>query len=509
MNAPSDPVAALRRLRGDPTLAQLRGAIGDRAGIYLVGGMLRDELLGRTKTTGKPLDIDLAVGSGAAALSRKLARGFSATAFTLHEATQVFRVAVPARRGKAAMQIDIAQIQGRDILEDLARRDFTANAIALPLAPGAQDGWIDPHEGIAAIRRRILSPVSAGGLKDDPVRVLRAFRLAATLDLDLSAAALAAARGARGLLRTVAGERLRVELLGLLATPSAQALETMDAAGILTAVFPELEPSRRCAIAYYGKGGVLRHALNAVARFDFLLEALPKIYPKFTEPIRAHLASSLGGNDAHAALLRLAVLLHDVAKPATARRIGGRLRFFGHEAKGAEMSEVILRRLRFSKDEIAMVSAAVRHHLRPGNLAASGTITDKAAFRFFRDLGPHSVDLLLLCWADHSSYLKPVALGRILGRVGAEPRPGSRGPRSAEARKTLFHLQVVSLLIARNFERPDLVRPKRWLDGREIMKTLGLAPGPRIGEILAALEEAQVEGKLADKVSAIRFIRTL
>jgi hypothetical protein len=238
---------------------------------------------------------------------------------------------------------------------------------------------------------------------------------------------------------------------------------------------------------------------------DRLLAGLEEIYPRHAERLRAHLAGGLGGAERHAALLRLAVLLHDVSKPECAKRIGGRLRFFGHDAKGAERVEAILRRLRFSGDEIAMSRAAVLHHLRPGNLAAGGRLSDKAIFRFFRDLGPHGVDLLLLCWADHASYLKPAALERLLPRVAREPAHEKRGTEAE--RKTLYHLQVVSTLLAKRFERPDVVLPPKLLDGNEIMKALKIPPGPEIGRLMGLLQEAQAAGKVRAREEAVAFLK--
>ncbi|HVE13937.1 MAG TPA: hypothetical protein VNI01_11120, partial [Elusimicrobiota bacterium] len=407
------PAAALERLRATPELARLAAALGEAApDAFLVGGLLRDAVLERAP--GASLDVDLAVKSGAKALAARAARALGGTAFLLHEETRVWRVAVPAGKAGRALQIDVGEFQGPDIDADLRRRDFTINALAAPLLLGDDARFLDPCGGLPDAAKKILRLAGPRALSEDPLRVLRAFRLAATLGLRIEPKTLAAARAARGLLSSCSGERVRVELLGILSVPAAPGLELMDKAGVLTAVFPELEPSRRCALAYYGKGGVLRHSLDCVARMDRLLAGLEEIYPRHAERLRAHLAGGLGGAERHAALLRLAVLLHDVSKPECAKRIGGRLRFFGHDAKGAERVEAILRRLRFSGDEIAMSRAAVLHHLRPGNLAAGGRLSDKAIFRFFRDLGPHGVDLLLLCWADHASYLKPAALERLL-----------------------------------------------------------------------------------------------
>ncbi|MDE2291343.1 MAG: HD domain-containing protein, partial [Elusimicrobia bacterium] len=305
-----------------------------------------------------------------------------------------------------------------------------------------------------------------------------------------------------------AAERVRAETMALLTSPaSADWLRRLDGAGLLTAVFPELEPERRCALAYYGKGGVLRHSLDTVARLDFLLASLERAWPSDAAGIRGALDAGPGGPRGHAALLRLGGLLHDVAKPETAKRRGGRLRFFGHDAVGAERSAGILERLRFSREEREWMSTWVLHHLRPGNLAAAPAVSDKAVYRFFRDLGERGVSQLLLCWADHASYLPAGDIERTLAPASREP--GAPLPRWAkgDAGKTIHHLRVVGLLLERWFRSPAQARPERLLDGRDVMKALRIPPGPKVGEALAALEEAQAEGLVKTRAEALRWCR--
>lgn len=472
---------------------------------WLVGGAVRDAVAGRRAPT---LDIDLAVPEDAEALARALARRLGGASFLLHQETQVWRVAV---KGPPSAQVDVGRFQGADIGEDLSRRDFTANAMALPLPLGSGP-LLDPFGGAADIRRGLLKATGRRVFAEDPLRTLRAFRLGAQLGLSVEPRTASWIKAAAARVSGCAGERVRSELMALLACEdSAGWLQALDSAGLLTAVFPELKASRRCAEVYYGKGGVLKHSLDAVARMDFLLANLDRVYPDLAGDIRSHLAARCGGLQSHQALLRLAVLLHDVAKPATARRIGGRLRFFGHEEAGARTAGGILERLRFSREERETVEAAVRHHLRPGNLAANKAVSHRATFRFFRDLGDHGVSLLLLCWADHASYLSVRSLRGVLGKVRdalQAPLPRSRSG-GEDVRKSLYHLRVVSLLLDRYFRDRERVLPPRMLDGHAVMKALKLPPGPEIGALLERLREAQAEGKVRTRAEAITFLMTL
>jgi putative nucleotidyltransferase with HDIG domain len=490
----------LKALNREPLARAAAGALAPSEDAWVVGGALRDLALGRP---GPLVDLDLAVTGSAAAYAKRLARRARGTHVVLDAAQDIHRVVL--KSGGAAAQVDAAGVQGGSIAADLARRDFTVNAMALPFsAPGP---LLDPFRGLADAAAGTLRAVSEKAFTDDPLRALRAFRIGAQCRLEPEAKTLLWAKRHRALLASCAAERVRAEVMGVLAaSDSAAWLRRMDGAGLLTQVLPELEASRRCALVYYGKGGVLRHALDTVERLDFLAARLERVWPAHAAAVRAAWAGAPGGAAGHPALLRLGGLLHDVSKPETAKRQGGRLRFFGHEAVGAEKSAGILERLRFSREETDWVSTWVLHHLRPGNLAAAGAVSDKAVYRFFRDLGPKGVSQLLVCWADHASYLAPKDVERALPSAAQEP--GRPMPRWAvgDAAKTIHHMRVVSWLLGRWFLAPESARPERLLDGRDVMKALKIKPGPRVGELLKGLEEAQAEGTVRSRKDALAWV---
>ena len=495
---------ALARLVADPLARAARGALSASERAWVVGGAVRDLALG---ARGPLADLDLAVLGPSAPYARRLAKRLGAAFVTLDAGNEVYRLVMPAVGGAPARQVDVARVQGPGIEADLGRRDFTVNAMAVPLTDAPPE-LLDPFGGLADASARVLKAVRAEAFDEDPLRTLRVFRIAAQCGLTPEARTAAWARARRALLSKCAAERVRTEVMGVLSNAgSARWLRALDAAGLLTAVFPELEASRRCALTYYGKGGVLTHALATVERTDFLLAELERVWPAHAAGVRESFAAAPGGAAGHGALLRLGALLHDVAKPETAKRRGGRLRFFGHEAVGAERSTGILERLRFSREETDWVGTWVLNHLRPGNLAANEAVTDKAVYRFFRDLGPKGVSQLVVCWADHSSYLDPESVER--GLAASTEEPGAPLPRWAkgDTAKTLHHLRVVHLLLDRWFRSPAQSRPERLLDGNEVMKALKLKPGPEVGELLRALEEAQAEGEVRTRAEALSWLR--
>lgn len=476
--------------------------------VWLVGGSIRDAALGRPFG-----DLDLACAD-ARALAARLARAFKGTLVTLDEANAVYRLVLMPARGKAPKQIDIAGLQGKTIVEDLARRDFTVNAVALELTEAipaslCESAFIDPRSGLKDLAAGILRADVEANLTDDPLRLLRAFRIAAQLGLLIEPKTLKAIGRRKKLIGAPAAERVAAELLLLLAVPGASTwLKMMDDCGLLTAVFPELEPSRRCAEDYYGPGGVLKHTLEVCARVDFLLTNLRQVYPAIAGDLEKHIAARNGG--AFRALLMLAALLHDVAKPETAKKIDGRLRFFEHDAKGAVLTEKILRRLRLSREQIGTASAVVRHHLRPGHLASGGPLTERAAYRFFRDLGPDAPGLLIVCWGDHASYLPASRLKRLLKVATADSKRSDLSRfKPEDARKTVHHLQLVSALLRRWRDLSRAPAPERLLDGRDIMEALKIPPGPKVGELLERVREAQAEGEIRSREEALALVARL
>lgn len=205
----------------------------------------------------------------------------------------------------------------------------------------------------------------------------------------------------------------------------------------------------------------------------------------------------------------MSALLHDVAKPVTAKVKGDRLRFFYHEEKGAKMAKTILERLHFSRADMRLVCGMIGEHLRPSNLASNDVITDRGAYHFFRDLGEAAIPMLLLCWADYASYVTDSQLRRIIPKIGERMMSLAQAQQTANVGKTLRHMQVLSLLFKKYFEQPKKVQPSRLITGRDVMEALSLPPSPKIGEILEAVAVAQVEGRVADKEEALAFIRTL
>ena len=481
---------------------------------YYVGGIVRSSLL--KKLSG---DIDIALpAQDVRRAAYDLAARLHGAVFEMDAEMGVWRVVTHQDK----IQIDLTAFQGKDLRADLLRRDFTFNALAYPVpacprVAVSQDPngsaqiilknirknlIVDETGGLEDLARKIIRTAGDKQFEDDPLRMLRAFRCAAELGFTIEPRTLAQIKKYAPLVSRAAGERQHEELTRLFNTKNAyRFLVQMDELGLLSAVFPELEPQRTCAEVYYGKGGVLKHTLAVFNRMEYLLNRLDKAFPQYAAKI-APLAKD-------SALMKMTALLHDVAKPATAKIKGDRLRFFYHEQKGAKMAREILERLHYSRAEVRLVCAMIGEHLRPSNLASNDVITDRGAYHFFRDLGEAGIPLLLLCWADYTSYVSDAQLRRILPKSTERMMTLTQAARTKNVGKTLRHLQVLSLLFSKYFDAPQKISPSRIITGVDVMTVLNLPPGPKIGEILEAVAVAQVEGKVVTRDEALAFIKTL
>ena len=425
------------------------------------------------------MDLDVALAGGAVDVARRLADALGVAFVPLDTERGAARVVAPGHR------IDLADFRAPTLDGDLAARDFTVNALAVPLRPLLARGHAsvyDPLGGLGDLAARRLRLAGPGVIADDPLRALRGVRLSASLGFGLTPSTQAAIREAAPAISTVSPERVRDELLALLgAADTARALRMADRLGVLAAVVPEVEAMRQTSQPAPHRFDVLEHSLRAVAACDRLLGGLSALTP-FGPELAAHLREPLGGGVSRRQILKLATFLHDVAKPETRRHVRGRVRFFEHDVLGAARARAIGERLRLPEHAIAVLERLVRHHLRPMHLGTAGELTPRARYRFFRDLGRETRDLLLLVLADASA-------------VRGES-PFRLWPRMALVRELLAGWE----------EQRETSRREPLLRGGDVMARFGLAPGPEVGRLLARAREAQDLGLVSTKDEALGYL---
>ena len=476
---------------------------------WLVGGYVRDRLLGRPTH-----DLDVVVPEGGVRLVRRLAAAFDGASFVVDADRDVGRAIIPLD-GAGPLEIDVARLRAPDLVDDLALRDFTVNAMTMDLTRGDLP-LFDPFDGRTDLQRKLLRAVSEGAFVDDPLRTLRAVRMVAELGFRIEGATFNLIRRDAPLLASSASERVREELRRVFVAPDGwQHLRLLNELALLEPVLPEAAAQAGVLQSPPHYQDVFDHSRSVLAHlsgiYALVWPAGPYLLPlpvdgdqtvtaglaQWTEveatlaPYRAelqqHLLLPLAANRARRDLLCWAAVTHDWGKPAK-RTVEetGRVRFFDHDHWGALLVEARLGALKFSGDEIAYVARVTDLHMRPGELAHEYPFSRRAEYRFFRDASSTAPDVVLLSLADHLATHAPLP----------------------EAGRWETRLKTSGQLLDSFFRaHTERVAPAPLLNGRQVMEELGLPPGPRIGQLLEGLREAQATGEIHSQEDARTWLR--
>jgi poly(A) polymerase len=452
----------------------LREALeGERA--WLVGGALRDRLLGRPTP-----DLDVVVDGDVRAAARRLGRGLGGASFELSDQFGAWRVV--AR--ETGWQVDITPLQGGSLEADLGARDLTVNAMAEPLGGGE---LVDPFGGARDLAERRLRMVSAAAFAADPLRTIRVARLATELGFDVEPSTADNVRAQAGGLRDVSPERVFAELRRIVTADEAvSGMELIEELDLTDGVLPELTALRGVEQTAYHHRDVHGHTLEVLqAAIDLERDPAAALGDELAEPVLALLAEPLADQLTRGGAMRFGALLHDVAKPRTRTEFpDGRIGFPHHDEEGAEMARAALARLRASERLRAHVAALTRHHLRLGFLVHDMPLDRRAIYRYLVACEPVEADVTLLSVAD---------------------RLATRGRKADEA--IARHLELARQVLAEALARraagpqPPLVR------GDELAAALGIARGPRLGELLARIAEARFAGEVSTRDEALALAR--
>jgi putative nucleotidyltransferase with HDIG domain len=452
---------------------------------WLVGGAIRDRLLGRDTA-----DLDVVVDGDPALAARAVARAAGrAACFALSERFGAWRVVARDH----AWRLDVESLRGATIEADLALRDFTVNAIAEPLHGGAP---VDPLGGIEDLRARRLRMVAPAAFQADPLRVLRLVRVAVELNLEPDEGALAGAGAQAGALTGVSAERVFAELRRILASPRPRVgVEMLDALGATAVVLPELhalhgiEQNRFHHLDVYGHTLEVLDQAAALTGDGDARDELQETLAGHRAEVDSLLAESLADELTRGDALRWGALLHDAAKPLTreVRPCDGAVTFIGHDTRGAALARSVLRRLRASERLQAHVAALVRNHLRLGFLVHEPQPpARRVLFGYLRACEPVEVDVTLLSLAD---------------------RAATRGDRAHESIDA--HLRLARGVLADALGWRAHGPPRPLLRGDELARELSIPAGPRIGELLEQLAAAQYAGELTTRAAALELAREL
>lgn len=477
---------------------------------YLVGGSLRNLLLGEPC-----VDWDIVTSHDAPQLARHLANALNGFYAPMHE--KASRIVL--KTAQQTMTIDVSPLQGEHIEDDLRTRDFTINALAMPLSEMLQRlqhgiqfatalihndadalrPLIDPTGGLADLQQHILRAVTDTAFTDDPLRMLRAVRFMTRYHLRIEEHTASLLTHYAPSITLVAAERVRDELAMILQPAGAiERLRFLDQHDLLTTLIPELEPAREMRQPSLHYWDVFDHSLEAVT----MLERLDEVLHQPAEALKASPLDLSGSGDMlrlqqliHEAEeqqlftlaeltsvpMKLGALMHDVGKPPTHTvDEDGAIKFYHHPQVGVPIVQQITRRLGQNTPDRRLIQQIVAHHMRPGQLSHD-TVTQRAIRRYFVDLGPHGINVALVSLADHLSMRGPLPLTEHWQR----------------------HLAAVCLLLTRYIRERERLLPPRLLQADELMSRLHLQPGPQIGQLLEVIAEAQSEGEIHSKEEAL------
>ena len=442
---------------------------------WVVGGGLRDALLERPVA-----DVDLALDGDAREAARLLAKAHHAARFPLSDAFGAWRV----HGGDLPYTVDITPLQGGSLDADLAKRDLTVNALALPLDGGE---LVDRHGGVADLHSRVLRMVGPTVLRDDPVRLVRVARLACQLGFTVDPATRLRARMDAGEVLRSAPERVAEELRRIARLADAwRGLETLDDLGVLGVLIPELEEGRGLEQTPYHHRDVLGHTLEVVRRVCEIRADASDTFrssgPRIVAALDAPLADGLTRGEA----LVFAALFHDMAKAATyAVTPEGRATFFHHDRRGAEMAAEWCIRYRTSTRFREVVTLCVRRHLALGFCVHRQPLSLRQIDRYLRSTAPAEVELMVLSVAD---------------------RLATNGPRTTPP-QIERHLAVAREIAMWHFTLLDRGPIRPLLNGAQLADLVGRAPGRWTADLVEALREEQVVGLVRTVPQAERFAR--
>ncbi len=468
-----------RALDAAPAIQAAREALAG-SGSWVVGGAIRDATAGRGVT-----DVDLAVPEGAEEdAARAIARTVDGHAFSLSEEFATWRV-IPRDHG---WRLDLAPLRGGGIEADLATRDFTVNALALALDPAEKSPQrlLDPLGGLKDLDAGLLRAASERSFVDDPLRIVRAARFGAALELEIDPETRASARAHAAHAADPAGERIFAELREILVGPAPlRGIELLDEVGATPVVLPELEALRGVTQTPYHHRDAHGHSLEVLERFVELQGDMQEaVGRELVDDVAATLSEGLADEMTRFDALRFAALLHDIGKPRTRRATDqGRVTFFGHDELGAEMTRELCARLRTSRRFADFLASVTRNHLRLGFLVHEQPIPRRTVFDYLQATQPYGVDVTVLTIADrlatHGGRTKPEAIAA--------------------------HLTLAREMLAEALAWDRGGPPRTPIRGDELATELGIEAGPQLGRLLGEIEAAVFAGEVSSRDEAIKL----
>ncbi len=433
--------------------------------IYLVGGAVRDYLLGKTTC-----DKDILVNN-AESFAKEFARKNNATFITLDSENKIYRVVL---RDKINY-LDITEPIEGSLEKDLRRRDFTINAIAINLKTKE---IIDINNGQEDIKNRVIRSISEDNLVDDPLRILRAFRFSATLGFEIEQGTLEQIKRHKDLILNTAKERVNYEILKLFQGEYTPQVLLM-ASDIIELLYPVFTDVKKVPKNTHHHLGLYEHSVETVNQIQ-------QIYNTSSDEVKEHMNKVDFGGFSRLAHLKFAGFFHDIGKFSTWTIEGDRHRFIKHDDVGSKMAKEILKQNKFSKKQIEYITSMIKNHIYPSQVVSAENINDKIYMRYIRKMEDNVIDNIILAQAD-----------RLSARGSAITDDIVKDNIDRLNKLLEFYIMI----------KPKLKPIPKLLTGQEIMEIKNIPQSPILGKIISALKEEQSEGNILTKAEAVEFVK--
>ena len=439
-------------------------------GTYIIGGSVRDLLLGRT-----PTDYDIAVTGNPEQFAKKLIAKSNGHLVRLGKPGQMI-----VRVISDDIIFDITSLNGTSIEENLNQRDFSINAIAYDLYSVK---IIDCLGGLQDLANKKIRMISKEIFKKDPVRLIRAYRIGACLNFEIEAKTATAIKSNAKLLKNTAGERIRVELFTMLGTSTSYLyLSQMATSGLLAATFPDLDRLKGCFQNHHHHFDVFEHTMRAYGHLETLLNDPGKILPDTSAKIHQYIHKN------KPALIKCAILLHDIGKPLMKTLdSSGKCHFYGHARKSADMAQKISQRLRFSNHERQFIDGMIRNHMKPLSLFTAfekKTLTQKGITRFYKKCGGYVPALLLAAIADTKAKQNTL-----------------------NDKNKAFKSFLKKMIFDFFYHYQPLKDELPLITGRDLIHVFGLTPSPLFRKILDLVDDAKLTKTITNRSEALELIK--
>ncbi len=439
--------------------------------IYLVGGAVRDILLGK-----KSFDRDIIViNTDAKVFSAKVAEFFDGVLVSLDEENKIYRVVLSDK----VNCFDITNPVENSLKKDLLRRDLTINSIAVNIRTGQV---IDYADGLADLQNRVIRAVSEENFIDDPLRMLRVFRFSSILNFDISPETFEFIVKNVSMINSPAKERVEYELMKLFSGDYAyNSLLSMDKAGMLEILFPFVKELKQVPPNLHHHLDLFFHSLETMKQVGLL-------YDKSSDVVKSHLNKVDFGGFSRLAHLRLAAFMHDIGKFSTwtIEQDTGRHRFIGHDEVGSKLAEPFLKSLKFSNKQIEYIKYIIKKHMYPTAVVSAPELNEKIMMRYVRKSADNSIDNIIIAQADRLSALGPEITEDIVNE----------------------NINLLNNLLDFYLSVKDSLQPlPKLLDGNEVMEILNISPSKELGNVMNALSEAQLSGDVSTRVQAVEFVK--